>query len=270
MGRRESLNVQDRRGRGLAIGGGAGVLGLILALVLGVDPSGFLDTGTSTAPAAHHEELKRFVAVVLADTEDVWHEQFREQRLSYREPKLVIFSGRVESACGFAGSAVGPFYCPPDEHVYIDLQFFEDLRARFKAPGDFAQAYVIAHEVGHHVQKLLGYTDKVQAQRKRLSETEANRLSVRLELQADFLAGVWAHHAHKTKQILEAGDVEEALRAANAIGDDRLQRQSRGTVVPDSFTHGTSAQRVKWFRLGLETGDFSRREELFTLPYEGL
>jgi predicted metalloprotease len=169
-----------------------------------------------------------------------------------------------------AGSAVGPFYCPPDEHVYIDLQFFDELRARFQAPGDFAQAYVIAHEVGHHVQKLLGYSDKVHAQRQRVSEKEANRLSVRLELQADFLAGVWAHHAQKMKQILEPGDVEEALRAANAIGDDRLQRQSRGSVVPDSFTHGTSAQRVKWFRLGLETGDFQRREELFTLPYERL
>ena len=272
IGRRESSNVQHRGGgRGLAVGGGISLIGLVIALLLGVDPSQLMiDTGAPAAPSAERSELQRFVAVVLADTEDVWHEQFRKRNLSYREPKLVIFNGRVESACGLAGSAVGPFYCPPDEHVYIDLQFFEDLRARFKAPGDFAQAYVIAHEVGHHVQKLLGTTDKVHAQKKRLSETEANRLSVRLELQADFLAGVWAHHAHKTKQILEAGDVDEALRAANAIGDDRLQRQSRGTVVPDSFTHGTSAQRVKWFRLGLETGDFQRREELFTLPYERL
>ncbi|HEX7898586.1 MAG TPA: neutral zinc metallopeptidase [Planctomycetota bacterium] len=272
IGRRESSNVQHRGGgRGLAIGGGVSLIGLVIALLLGVDPSQLmLDTGAPSAPAGQRSELERFVAVVLADTEDVWHEQFRKRGLSYREPKLAIFTGRVESACGLAGSAVGPFYCPPDEHVYIDLQFFEDLKRRFQAPGDFAQAYVIAHEVGHHVQKLLGYTDKVHSQRKRLSEAEANKLSVRLELQADFLAGVWAHHAQRTKQILEPGDVDEALRAANAIGDDRLQRQARGTVVPDSFTHGTSAQRMKWFRLGLETGDFQRREELFTLPYERL
>ena len=273
IGRRESANVQDRgHGRGLAVGGGLSLVGLLIALLLGVDPSRLMiDTGESSAPpSAERDELVRFVKVVLADTEDVWHDRFRTAGLRYQEPQLVLFSGRVESACGLAGSAVGPFYCPPDQHVYIDLQFFQELRARFQAPGDFAQAYVIAHEVGHHVQKLLGISDKVQAQRKRMSETEANRLSVRLELQADFLAGVWAHHAHKTKQILEPGDVEEALRAAAAIGDDRLQRQSRGTVVPDSFTHGTSAQRVKWFRLGLETGDFQRREELFTLPYERL
>jgi uncharacterized protein len=272
IGRRESSNIQDRgRGRGLAVGGGLFLVGLLVALLLGVDPSQLMrDTGAPAPSTAEQSELKRFVAVVLADTEDVWNERFRSQGLKYREPQLILFSGRVESACGLAGSAVGPFYCPPDEHVYIDLQFFEELRARFRAPGDFAQAYVIAHEVGHHVQKLLGISDKVQGQRKRMSEAEANRLSVRLELQADFLAGVWAHHAHKAKQILEPGDVEEALRAANAIGDDRLQRQSRGTVVPDSFTHGTSAQRVRWFRLGLETGDFQRREELFTLPYERL
>jgi predicted metalloprotease len=272
IGRRESSNVQHRGGgRGLAIGGGVSLIGLVIALLLGVDPTQLMiDTGAPSAPPGQRSELERFVAVVLADTEDVWHEQFRKRGLSYREPKLAIFTGRVESACGLAGSAVGPFYCPPDEHVYIDLQFFEDLKRRFQAPGDFAQAYVIAHEVGHHVQKLLGYTDKVHAQRKRLSEAEANKLSVRLELQADFLAGVWAHHAQRMKQILEPGDVEEALRAANAIGDDRLQRQARGTVVPDSFTHGTSAQRMKWFRLGLETGDFQRREELFTLPYERL
>jgi len=270
MGRRESANVVDRRGRGLAIGGGAGLLGLILALILGVDPIGFIDSGTSTVPAAHHEDLKRFVAVVLADTEDVWRDQFRKHGLRYEEPRLVLFSGRVDSACGMAGSAVGPFYCPPDKHVYIDLSFFDDLRSRFQAPGDFAQAYVIAHEVGHHIQKLLGYSDKVRKARQRLPEREANRLSVRLELQADFLAGVWAHHAQKTKDILEPGDVEEALRAANAIGDDRLQRRSRGVVVPDSFTHGTSAQRAKWFRRGFETGDFGLRDELFELPYEGL
>jgi predicted metalloprotease len=272
IGRRESANVHDRRGgRGLAIGGGAGLIGLLLAILLGVDPTALLyETGAPAPSSAEQSELKRFVSVVLADTEDVWHAQFRKHGLNYREPQLVLFSGRVQSACGLAGAAVGPFYCPPDEHVYIDLQFFEEMRARFQAPGDFAQAYVIAHEVGHHVQKLLGYTDRVHKQRQRLSERDANRLSVRLELQADFLAGVWAHHAQKTKQILEPGDVEEALRAANAIGDDRLQRQARGTVVPDSFTHGTSAQRVKWFRLGFESGDFKRRDELFALPYEGL
>ncbi len=271
-GRRESGNIDDRRrfgGRGVALGGGASLIVIIVALLAGVDPTSLLQMEPG-APRAGQEELKRFVSVVLADTEDVWHEQFRKQGRSYREPRLVLFSGRVESACGLAGSAVGPFYCPPDEHVYIDLEFFEELRARFRAPGDFAQAYVVAHEVGHHVQKLLGVSEKVQAQRRRVSEAEANRLSVRLELQADFLAGVWAHHAQRTKKILEPGDVDEALRAANAIGDDRLQRQARGTVVPDSFTHGTSAQRMRWFRLGLETGDFQRREELFTLPYEKL
>ena len=207
---------------------------------------------------------------MLADTEDVWHAQFKKIGQGYREPRLVLFSGRVQSACGLADAAIGPFYCPPDSHVYIDLEFFEELRSRFGAPGDFAQAYVVAHEVGHHVQNLLGTSGKVHAERGRLSKADANRLSVRLELQADFLAGVWAHHAQKTKKILEPGDLEEALRAANAIGDDRLQKQSRGTVVPDSFTHGTSAQRAKWFRVGLETGDFARREELLTLPYERL
>lgn len=279
-GRRESGNVDDRRGAGggfgrpgLAIGGGGALVVLVIALLTGVDPSTLLrqiDGGSRPAPRVETSDLKRFVSVVLADTEDVWNEQFRKQGRSYREPKLVLFNGRVDSACGMAGSAVGPFYCPPDEHVYIDLTFFQELQTRFGAPGDFAQAYVVAHEVGHHVQKLLGISDKVHAQRRKLPEAEANRLSVRQELQADYLAGVWAHHAQKTKNILEPGDLEEALRAANAIGDDRLQRQARGTVVPDSFTHGTSAQRMRWFRLGLETGDFQRREELFTLPYEKL
>ena len=279
-GRRESGNVDDRRGAGggfgrpgLAIGGGGALVVLVIALLTGVDPSTLLrqiDGGSRPAPRVETSDLKRFVSVVLADTEDVWNEQFRKQGRSYREPKLVLFNGRVDSACGMAGSAVGPFYCPPDEHVYIDLTFFQELQTRFGAPGDFAQGYVVAHEVGHHVQKLLGISDKVHAQRRKLPEAEANRLSVRQELQADYLAGVWAHHAQKTKNILEPGDLEEALRAANAIGDDRLQRQARGTVVPDSFTHGTSAQRMRWFRLGLETGDFQRREELFTLPYEKL
>lgn len=273
-GRRSSGNIDDRRGfgkPGLALGGGASVIVLVVALLMGVDPTSLLTgTGGRSTPPAAQQELKDFVAVVLADTEDVWHEQFRKAGRAYREPKLVLFSGRVESACGSADAAIGPFYCPPDQHVYIDLTFFEELHSRFGAPGDFAQAYVVAHEVGHHVQNLLGTSGKVHAQKQGLSKAEANRLSVRLELQADFLAGVWAHHAQKTKKILEPGDLEEALRAANAIGDDRLQKQSRGTVVPDSFTHGTSAQRMKWFRLGLETGDFARREELFTLPYERL
>jgi hypothetical protein len=274
-GRRESANVDDRRrmggGRGLALGGGASLVLVVVALLLGVDPRLLLTDGApSAAPSVQDDELKRFVAVVLADTEDVWHEQFRRAGKTYREPRLVLFSGQVRSACGLAGSAVGPFYCPPDEQVYIDLQFFAELKLRYGAPGDFAQAYVVAHEVGHHVQKLLGVTDKVHAQRGRVSERDYNRLSVRLELQADFLAGVWAHHAQKAKKILEPGDLDEALRAANAIGDDRLQKRSQGSVVPDSFTHGSSAQRMKWFRLGLETGDFARREELFTLPYERL
>jgi uncharacterized protein len=282
QGRRESDNVEDRRGiggRGIALGGGASVLAVIVCLLLGVDPRVVFQGGNpgnvsyQQRPAQNpqeQQELKKFVSVVLADTEDVWHEQFRQMGKSYLEPKLVLFSGRVQSACGLASDAVGPFYCPGDNHVYIDLQFYEDLRNRFRAPGDFAQAYVIAHEVGHHVQKLLGYSERVQSQRGRVSQTEYNRLSVRLELQADFLAGVWAHHAQKTKKILQPGDLEEALRAANAIGDDRLQRQSKGYVVPDSFTHGTSSQRARWFRLGFETGNLKLMEELFKRPYSDL
>jgi predicted metalloprotease len=201
------------------------------------------------------EQRKDFVSVVLADTEAVWHKLFNQMGRNYEEPKLVLFRGRVESACGLASSAVGPFYCPRDHKVYVDLEFFEELQKRFGAPGDFAQAYVIAHEVGHHVQDLLGISDRVHAQQGRMSKAEYNQLSVRLELQADFLAGVWAHHAQKMRNMLEEGDIEEALRAAEAIGDDRLQRQAQGYVVPDSFTHGTSAQRVRWFRRGFETGD---------------
>ena len=282
QGRRESDNVEDRRGMGagggIAIGGGVTVLAVIVCLILGVDPRVVLqgnppnEIGTSR-PAQNpqeQEQLKKFVSVVLADTEDVWHEQFRQMGKSYVEPKLVLFTGRVQSACGMASDAVGPFYCPGDNHVYIDLQFYEDLKSRFRAPGDFAQAYVIAHEVGHHVQKLLGYSQRVHAQKERVSQTEYNHLSVRLELQADFLAGVWAHHAQKTKKILQPGDIDEALRAANAIGDDRLQRQSRGTVVPDAFTHGTSSQRARWFRLGFETGNVKLMEELFKRPYSDL
>ena len=198
--------------------------------------------------------MKDFVSVVLADTEDAWHAIFRELGDDYREPKLVLFRGAVQSACGFAQAAMGPFYCPGDQKVYIDLSFFEDLRRLHGAPGDFAQAYVIAHEIGHHVQNLIGISDRVQQARQRLGEAEGNELSVRLELQADCYAGVWANNAHRARQILEEGDIEEALRAANAIGDDRLQRQSRGYITPDSFTHGTSEQRMRWFKRGITTG----------------
>jgi predicted metalloprotease len=274
-GRRESQNIEDRRtvtpGR-VAVGGGAGVL--LLALVvyfLGGDPQQLLNQlqnnpqqpdqqGAPAAAGPAQDELKHFVGVVLADTEDVWRDEFQKMGKTYREPELVLFTGKVESACGLADAAVGPFYCPGDEKVYLDLDFFQELKDRFHAPGEFAQAYVIAHEVGHHVQKLLGISDKVQARRASLSKADANKLSVRLELQADFLAGFWANHADKTKHFLEPGDLEKALRAANAIGDDRLQKQARGYVVPDSFTHGTSEQRIKWFKLGFETGDFSKRD----------
>jgi predicted metalloprotease len=266
-GRRESSNVEDRRSSGgrMAMGGGVGALLIaVVAYFLTGDPGALknvLPDGQPQQqgpPSAAEEEAKRFVAVVLADTEDVWHELFKQMGKSYQEPKLVLFSGQVESACGFASSAVGPFYCPADQRVYLDLQFFADLKNRFRAPGDFAQAYVIAHEIGHHVQKLLGATDRVHSQRSRISKVAFNRLSVRLELQADFYAGVWAHHAQRRLKILEPGDIEEALGAANAIGDDRLQREAQGRVVPDSFTHGTSAQRIRWFRRGFETGDLSQ------------
>jgi uncharacterized protein len=265
---RRSENVEDQRRRGpggIVIGGGIGTLVMVaLALLSGADPVALLQqfqgnpqlapqVGQAVDPAS--DELKDFVSVVLADTEDVWQDQFRRLGKTYRAPHLVLFSGQVQSACGFADAAVGPFYCPADERVYIDLSFYEDLKNRFRAPGDFAQAYVIAHEIGHHVQNLLGISDKVHAKQGRVSKAEANRLSVRLELQADFLAGVWAHHAQRMRHILEPGDLEEALEAATAIGDDRLQRQSRGYVVPDSFTHGTSAQRARWFRRGWDTGD---------------
>jgi predicted metalloprotease len=268
MGRRESENVEDRRRVGpvAVAGGGLGTLViLIIALLLGADPRALLQQ-VPVAPPANapgggppvdpaQDELKRFVAVVLADTEDVWNELFRREGRTYQEPKLVLFTGQVESACGFASAAVGPFYCPRDGDVYLDLSFFEELKDRFQAPGDFAAAYVIAHEIGHHVQNLLGISDEVRSLQARASRAEANDLSVRLELQADFLAGVWAHHAQRMKDILEAGDLEEALNAAAAIGDDRLQRESQGYVVPDSFTHGTSAQRARWFRRGFQTGD---------------
>jgi predicted metalloprotease len=236
----------------------------------GVDPSVLLEqSGTSldtSAPnfetpagtSGEEDQLAEFVAVVLGDTEDTWHELFRRMDQTYREPQLVLFSGAVQSACGMASAAVGPFYCPADQKVYIDLSFYRDLKYRFEAPGDFAQAYVIAHEVGHHVQNLLGISEQVQRLRSRVDEADGNRLSVMLELQADCLAGVWAHHAQRARQILEEGDIEEGLNAASAIGDDRLQRRARGTVTPDSFTHGSSEQRIRWFRRGLQTGDVNQ------------
>ena len=214
---------------------------------------------TKTRPPSETEDqLAEFVGVVLADTEDVWNKLYQQQGAQYREPELVLFTGTVQSACGYAQAATGPFYCPADQKVYIDLSFQETLSEQLGADGDFAMAYVVAHEVGHHVQNLMGLTNKVHSQRGQISQAEYNELSVRLELQADFLAGVWAHHADEMHDILEAGDVEEAMRAANAIGDDRLQKQSQGYVVPDAFTHGTSEQRMRWFRRGLETGDIAQ------------
>lgn len=269
---RRSENIEDRRGMRVSrrmVGGGVGTLIMVLvALYLGVDPTIILQQappvtgppagGTTTARPPEENRLADFVSVVLADTEDTWHDLFRRGGTTYREPKLVLFTDAVESACGFAESAVGPFYCPRDQNVYIDLSFFREMKDRFHAPGDFAQAYVIAHEIGHHVQNLLGISEKVQNARARASQVEGNRLSVRLELQADCLSGVWAYHANRARNIIEEGDVEEALGAASAIGDDRLQKQSRGFVVPDAFTHGTSEQRVRWFRRGLESGDINR------------
>ena len=250
-------------GRGLAVGGVGGIGGVILLVVLllaGGDPSAILDTGGtgSGLTQAQEDQAAQFVSVVLADTEDVWTQQFRKMDRPYGEPTLVLFSGYVESACGTASSAVGPFYCPSDQKVYIDLGFFTELSQKYGASGDFAQAYVIAHEVGHHVQKLLGISDAVHDRQQRVSQREANALSVRMELQADFLAGVWAHYADENLGVLERGDLQEALRAASAIGDDTLQKEAQGYAVPDSFTHGTSAQRQHWFRLGYETGDLSR------------
>ncbi len=245
-----------------AVGGGiGGLIVLILAVVLGGDPGTILNDSTlggssfNTASVSEEDrELADFVSVVLADTEDTWTEIFAANNMDYREPTLVLFSGAVESACGFAQSAVGPFYCPADEKMYIDLSFYRDLRERFGAPGDFAQAYVIAHEVGHHVQNQLGIMDQVRRAQAGLDQVEANRVSVMQELQADCFAGVWAYSAEQAG-ILEQGDVEEALNAASSIGDDRLQMESQGRVSPDSFTHGSSAQRVSWFNTGLENGD---------------
>lgn len=270
-GRSQSRNVQDRRGGGMKTGmtlGAGTIVVVIIALLMGQDPMQILQQVTQQPATSETEqyqstpredELLEFTKVVLKDTEDVWNKLFPEQLgQRYEEPVLVVFNGQVQSACGLASSAVGPFYCPGDNQVYIDLQFFDELGQRFGAPGDFAMAYVIAHEVGHHIQNLLGTSSQVSQYRGKVSETEYNALSVRLELQADFLAGVWAHHAQAMKNILDPGDIEEALTAANAIGDDRLQKQAQGRVVPDAFTHGTSEQRMRWFKKGYETGDVAQ------------
>ena len=264
---RRSSNVEDRRGAGVSgpvVGGGIGFIVLsLIAAFFGVDPaileqvapSNDNPTAVTRETSPESDRLADFVSVVLADTEDTWKPLFREMGANYVEPTLVLFSDRVESACGFAQAAVGPFYCPADQKLYIDLSFYRDLQERLQAPGDFAQAYVIAHEVGHHVQNLMGISDKVRSLQSRVSEVEANQLSVRLELQADCFAGIWANKAQNARQVLEPGDVEEALNAASSIGDDRLQSQSKGYVVPESFTHGSSAQRVRWFKKGIQTGD---------------
>ncbi|MEN8210554.1 MAG: neutral zinc metallopeptidase [Thermodesulfobacteriota bacterium] len=291
-GNRRSNNVEDRRNMrasGLGASGGSGLLRLLPTVIkflgfkgtviLAVCVGAFglftgnlgnmlsllgLQQGTTTTTSsgafqetATEKELAELVSVILADTEETWSTLFQQSGKTYQEPKLVLFRGAVKSACGMAQAAIGPFYCPADQKVYIDLDFYDQLKNRFKAPGDFAQAYVIAHEVGHHVQNLLGISDNVHAARNKLSKTQGNKLSVLQELQADCLAGVWAHHANEARQLLEAGDVEEGLRAASAIGDDTLQKQSKGYVTPDSFTHGSSAQRVKWFKVGLENGDIN-------------
>lgn len=265
VGREGSGNVSDRRGMGgkLVLGGGVGgLIVLLLSMLLGNNPLENINVGSTTdnpATSQAEDEEAKFVSVVLKDTEDVWNKLFEENfSKDYPEPTLVLFSGSDQSGCGFASSATGPFYCPLDNSVYIDLTFYDDLSNRFGASGDFAMAYVVAHEVGHHVQNLLGVSDKVHQARERLSEKESNRLSVALELQADFYAGVWAHHAQEMKNILEPGDIEEALNAAQAIGDDRLQKRSQGYVVPDAFTHGTSEQRQYWFKKGYDTGDIKQ------------
>lgn len=262
-GGRRSNRIEDRRGmrvgRGLAGGGLGGIVLLLIALYFGIDP-GLLLMDSEPQPQIQaldpaQEELKEFVAVVLADTEDTWSAIFAERGERYLEPTLVLFTGQVQSGCGIAGAAAGPFYCPIDKKVYLDLRFFDELQQRFGAPGDFARAYVIAHEIGHHVQTLLGISEQTLALRQRLSPAEANALSVRQELQADCFAGIWAYHADRSRHLLEAGDIEEGLQAASAIGDDTLQQQAQGQVRPETFTHGSSAQRVSWFRQGLSSGD---------------
>jgi predicted metalloprotease len=273
-GERQSANIEDRRGQrlgrpGLAVGGLGTIAVVVIGMLLGVDPSVLLQglqqaqvaAGPGTPASGPYEESageaerRQFVAVVLADTEQVWQQLFRDMGGTYREPKLVLFSGAVQSGCGSAQSAMGPFYCPADERVFLDMSFFDEMGRRLGAGGDFAQAYVIAHEVGHHVQNLVGISGKVHELQQRSGKAEANQLSVRLELQADCYAGVWAQRAEQDRAMLEAGDLEEALGAASAVGDDRLQRQARGHVVPDSFTHGSSEQRVRWFQRGFQSGD---------------
>ena len=267
---RRSTNVEDRRGSRLSapvVGGGIGAIILsVIVTLLGGDPSVLWEQqqapsdspysqSPQTQPSAADDRMADFVSVVLADTEDTWQSLFRQRGQTYVEPKLVLYSDAVQSACGFTRSAVGPFYCPADQKLYIDLSFYQDLKNRYQAPGDFAQAYVIAHEVGHHVQNLMGISAQVQSMQRQVDRVQANQLSVRQELQADCFAGIWAHHANRSRQILEQGDIEEALNAASSIGDDRLQRQARGYVTPESFTHGSSAQRVRWFQRGIQTGN---------------
>ena len=270
LGRRESSNVDDRRGiTGGHVAAGGGILGIIFLVAKFLLGGGDVSDLQQAMPQGQQQEMtaeekaaddKRasFVRVVLADTEDVWDKIFADQGKQYPKPTLVLFRGATQSTCGYASSATGPFYCPADHNVYIDLSFAEELQNRFNATGEFAMAYVVAHEVGHHVQYLMGLTDKIDRLRQSLSETEYNKYSVMMELQADFYAGVWAHYDEKMKNVINKNDIEEALNAANAIGDDRLQRESRGEVSPDSFTHGTSAQRMYWFKKGYDTGDISQ------------
>jgi len=266
---RRSENVEDRRGVGV-VGGtkGVSIITIIIALVamyFGIDTSAILSPNTPNQTSTRNpqeEQLADFVAVVLGDTEDTWQTLFQQMGKTYQLPKLVLFSDKVSSACGFADAAMGPFYCPADQKLYIDLSFYQALKDQFKAPGDFAQAYVIAHEVGHHVQTLLGISQQVHQLQAKANAVESNKLSVRQELQADCFAGIWAHHANRSRQILEQGDIEEALQAATSIGDDNLQKQSKGYIVPDSFTHGTSAQRVRWFKRGIENGSIEKCDAL--------
>ncbi|TKC12526.1 metalloprotease [Pedobacter polaris] len=273
---RGSENVDDRRGMkggGVAVGGGVGVIIVIIGLLFGKDLTGLvgqLPQGTQTEgkKGVPTDANGKWIAGILESTDSVWVAQFNEMGINYERPTLVLFDDAVQSACGNASSAVGPFYCPGDNQVYIDLSFYDELKNRFGATGDFAQAYVIAHEVGHHVQNLLGVSAKMQEARGSLSEVEYNKLSVKLELQADFYAGLWAHHAQNLKDFrLDAGDIDEALNAANAIGDDKLQKQGQGEVVPDAFTHGTSAQRMHWFKKGFDTGEIKQGDTFNTSSF---